>query len=474
MNLLILPIQTAMGTYFYETGRNEVVAVNRKLYDYIKRVCAEGESTAIEADDETKKQYRELQECGYLQPCKVKEVMHPATQQLTNLLSRGVDKLTLQVTQGCNLRCKYCIYSENSNLDQRSHSSNAMSIETAKKSIDFYRQHSIDAERAMIGFYGGEPLLAFHTVAESVKYAKSIFQGRDISFGITTNGTLLTDEMIEFLIEYNFAVTFSLDGPKRVHNRNRVFRDGGGSFDIVLSNIKKMYERDPNKLKNASVSMVIDPTQDYQELLELFCKPSLRDINLIFSMVEENSSTKKPSEKYSTEFNYDNFLALVDYFRGNTEAYSSPFMTSSIQSFEQDTLKVKESVCSSISAPGGPCIPGKLKLFIDCFGNLYPCEKVDENIGLCIGTVEEGYDLEKVAELLNVGQLDAESCKKCWAFPLCSICAKRACQGGKLSAARRSEFCVSSRNYAHNIIMDKILTYEDRQHKRVISKVVGG
>ena len=103
-----------------------------------------------------------------------------------------------------------------------------MSLETAKKAILFYREHSRDKDRAIIGFYGGEPLLAFPLIVESVKYAEEIFAGVDISFNITTNATLLTDEIIDFLLDHHFKLTFSLDGPNEVQDKNRIFANGSG------------------------------------------------------------------------------------------------------------------------------------------------------------------------------------------------------------------------------------------------------
>ncbi len=58
----------------------------------------------------------------------------------------------MQLTQNCNFRCKYCIYSETHNTRQRSHSTERMTWETAKKAIDFLREHSVDSPEVNIGF----------------------------------------------------------------------------------------------------------------------------------------------------------------------------------------------------------------------------------------------------------------------------------------------------------------------------------
>lgn len=101
----VLPVQTALGKYFYEVNRNEIVKVNEELFDYIKKVLESDEPELVEAAEAIKEQFADLQECGYLAPKRVERIEHPATSQVENYLTRGMGKLTLQVTQNCNLRC---------------------------------------------------------------------------------------------------------------------------------------------------------------------------------------------------------------------------------------------------------------------------------------------------------------------------------------------------------------------------------
>ena len=473
----VLPLETPMGKYFYEVNRNEIVAVNDDLFECIKKALSSEDGNLLDVPENVMAQYKELRECGYLSSNHVQEVIHPATESLPELLDRGLEKITLQVTQGCNLRCKYCIYSENSNHEQRSHSSNTMSLETAKKAILFYREHSRDKDRAIIGFYGGEPLLAFHMIVESVKYAEEVFGGVDISFNITTNATLLTDEIIDFLLDHHFKLTFSLDGPKEVQDKNRIFANGSGSYDMVMRNINRIYEKDPEALKGALVSMVIDQEQGYRDILPLFDEPALKNLDLVFTMVEEDSTIKMPSPQYSEEFNYEMFVAFVDRIRGSAEVSEDKYnklMVETIKAVDKELDSFARIVLTPSTAPSGPCIPGKLKLFIDCFGNFYPCEKVDENEGAVIGTVDTGFDIEKVSKVLNVGSIGADDCKSCWAFSLCNICVKRSSENKSLSLERRRKSCQETRSSAYGSIMDKIVLFEDKRHMRKMNRLSRG
>lgn len=465
---LILPIKTSLGYYIYETGRNEVIAVNSELFSYIQAIQHDDIPAISEASDAVKAQYEQLVECGYLSQGRVMKVEHPATHHLEQYLGRNMEKVTLQITQSCNLRCKYCIYSENSNLSQRSHSSNKMTFDTAKKALDFYWDHSRDSDSALIGFYGGEPLLEYPLIVKIVEYAERIFAGKKISFHVTTNATLLTDEMIDFFLEHNFSMTFSLDGPREAQNRNRVFPNGNGTFDLVMDAITRMYEKDPNKFKDANLSMVIDPVQDYEGFLKLINLPCFDKINVIYGPVEVDAEPLGFSSEFVAEHNYDQFLGMVKYYRNSEQGYRNHVEKERVESFDIDIGKMSTINLGPVATPGGPCIPGKIRLLVDCFGNFYPCEKVDEDSCMRMGSLDKGFDFEKIRYLLNVGQVNPEQCKSCWAFSLCNICARAIDDGEKLSATKRFRACQRSKSSALLRIQEKILDYEHQEHEKQV------
>lgn len=457
----VLPIKTPLGCYFYEVNRNEVVTVSPELYSYIKAILESDTPSTVTVSDNAKKQYDALSECGYLSSNHVKEIQHPALSGIDTYLGRGLQKLTLQVTQKCNLRCKYCIYSEDSNPEQRSHSNITMTFDTAKRAVDFYREHSIDCDSATIGFYGGEPLLAFPLMKEIVKYAEDVFEGKDLSFVTTTNATLLNDEIADFLMRNNFVITFSLDGPKSIQDRNRVFPDGSGSYDVVIRNINKMFCAYPEKMRKSGINMVVDQTQNYGDVFSLFDEPSIQQMNVAYSMVEENSRTLASSPQYESGQNYDFFLTLANIFRGDPNKPLNKLMAQNAISFSGENSKVSFSQLGRVNAPSGPCVPGKLRLFVDCFGNMFPCEKVDENTSMSIGNIENGFDINKIKKLLNFNANNAGKCKKCWAFQLCSICCRTVFNSQGYSKDMHTSACQASQAAAYEQLMNKIIAYED-------------
>lgn len=471
MKPLVFLYRTAFGFYFYETSRNEIVKVSQALYEYIQAILAGQGEEEIDASENVKAEYRELRECGYLSPPHVQMVHHPLTEGLDIMLKRKVDKITLQVTQDCNLRCSYCIYSEGSNFGQRTHTHKSMSLSTAKKALDFYRKNSSDTELISIGFYGGEPLLKFDLIKDVVAYAEDIFSGKEITYSITTNATLLNDEVIDFLLEHKFKVLISIDGPEKVQNKNRRFRDGTGSYRKVMQNVSKMYNKDPDRLGKVTLSMVIDPAQDYKEITTLFDESVMKNVGLTYSFVEEDAQTLFPSQEYVAEYNYAMFLAFVSHFRDTDKTFPSKLVEHDITMYKEGIKRFKTSILPLASAPSGPCVPGKTKLFVSCTGDLYPCERVNENNCMKIGSLDDGYDFDNIRTILNVGKINGDRCKTCWAFSLCTVCVKRADDNGKLSEKKMAYACGEARRIAIDKIANKVLAFENECHERKMTKM---
>ena len=128
--------KTSLGYYVYDVNTGQVLKIDKGVYDYLKNAGREVDELSLEKVNLLKKE-------GFLKSNRVKITEHPYTLLLPDALQTRVCNLILQVTQNCNLRCEYCIYS--GNYDTRKHSNNRMSFEIAKKSIDFLIEHSKNA-----------------------------------------------------------------------------------------------------------------------------------------------------------------------------------------------------------------------------------------------------------------------------------------------------------------------------------------
>ena len=117
-----------------------------------------------------------------------------------------------------------------------------MTFETAKKAIDIFNDHTGYDEELYIGFYGGEPLMNYKLLKQCVEYAEESMRDKKINFSMTTNATLITKRVSEFLIDHPFQITISLDGPLEVHDRNRIFINNKGSYQATMRGIKNLVE----------------------------------------------------------------------------------------------------------------------------------------------------------------------------------------------------------------------------------------
>lgn len=451
----IHPFSTAGGCYIYDVNKNGIIGVSKETYKYLSGKTDELNSVAeLEISKMLKK--------GFLSDKKIKNIMHPASKSLEYILDSALEKITLQVTQQCNLRCEYCIYSgESGNYQNRSHQSKKMSIELARKGIDFLIAHSQDSNRLNIGFYGGEPLLEFELIKKCVEYAKEQAEGKEVSFSMTTNATLLSEEIIKYLSENDILLTISLDGPKEIHNKNRKFAGSGtGSFDKIMESMEILKERYPEYFRNILFNVVMDPTADYKCISEFFVSyDTVRDAYKMVSLpsTQYSEDTVTMGEKFRVDYNYE-FFEIFLYKLGRLE--KKHVSNLNLAYFERliSTYHEKRTPTSGLydyGHPGGPCIPGQRRLFMDVDGVFYPCERVSEISDVMkIGTLESGFDLEKCMKILNIGKITEQSCINCWAFRYCTQCAPFADDTKDLTAEKRLRQCVSTKRDVEEQLKD--------------------
>ncbi len=429
--------------YFFDVNRNEIIPVRDEIYNYLEAVMLDLDE---EASLETIKSVENLKQNGYLSSNKVKVFEHSYSKYINSFLNRGIRKVTLQLTQNCNFRCKYCSYTQN-DVGQRLHSDKQMSFEIAKKGIDFLWEHSVDSKSVDIGFYGGEPLLNFKLIEQIIEYCEVKFDGKEHTYTMTTNGTLLSDEIIKVLSEYKINMTISLDGHKQLNDKNRVFANSNKStFDVIYSKIKYIRENYPEYLEKIGINMVIDPSNDFDTAMSLYNDLMFEGINIRSMIIDDiNSSDKNVyAENFVYKQRYFDFLNCLSYLGKNVDDEKIyPYVKDGFTFFLKirDLLSPTEKLPEK-AAPAGTCIPAQDRLFITAEGNFIPCERVSEvSDAAIIGNVDTGFDMDKVYPILNLGKLTEDECRNCWAFNRCSLCFKHADDGKKLTGERKREFC---------------------------------
>jgi uncharacterized protein len=407
--------------YVYDMNTNSIYKITHKNYDALCRI----ESGKVKVGDaEILKEYKKR---GILLESPVKKVEHPATLFLEDQLSNCVNSITFQMSQNCNLRCSYCPFSDNSIYNSRSHNSKNITWKIIKKGIDFLVSNSKNADNLHISFYGGEPLLVKDLIIYAMDYARKQINGKIINFGMTTNGTLLDDNFAKAIKGYNMSIIISFDGPKEIHDSNRKFINGKGSFEVICKNVKNLKENYPSIFSKLSFNTVISPNSNFEKVHNFFemDKDIFNLSNVNFTTLSSNYTDNvfEYGDDYLKERNYkflNAYLILLGKLKKEFVIEHKEDVEK-IFSYKELFIPIKETSC--VSHPSGTCIPGLKKLFVDVYGNFFPCERVNEDSSLMkIGNIKYGFNLDKVREVLNIGAITEEICKKCWAFHQCSIC----------------------------------------------------
>ncbi|MBU3180782.1 thioether cross-link-forming SCIFF peptide maturase [Clostridium psychrophilum] len=319
-----------------------------------------------------------------------------------------IKALCLNIIQDCNLRCKYCFADEGKYHGVRK----AMPIEVAKKAIDFVIKNSGPRKNIEVDLFGGEPLMAFDLIKKVVEYAKKQekIYNKSIRFTMTTNATLLSDEVMKYLDENMGNIVLSIDGRKSVNDKVRVKVDGSGSYDRILPKIKKMVDmRDKSKqyyVRGTFTRLNTDFYEDIKHMADLGFKEisiepvvlppehelSLReeDLPVIFEQYDKLYKDMLKRHKDGNEFKFYHF---------------------------------------NIDLQGGPCVykriagcgAGHEYIAVTPDGDIYPCHQFVGNKDFLMGDIYNGITNTKMVQEFKEAHIyNKPTCVKCWAKFYCS------------------------------------------------------
>jgi uncharacterized protein len=325
-----------------------------------------------------------------------------------------LNTMVLNVTNQCNLACTYCYeYGEDKIVDtEHGKQSKFMSESTARESVEFLLKESGSGPLAHLTFFGGETLLNFPVLQSTIAYARqrAAQVGKEIDFSLTTNATLLRPEIIEFLAENNVGVTISIDGPRELQNKFRVFHNGAGSYDVVAPKIKELLRRHRSKPIGARVTLTsdtLDITTIYRHLTE----------EMGFWEVGFAPVTTSPQQQYAIgEHGFDRMLAQ---FRALAHEFLDHVASNRHHGFSnvKDTL---EEIHKGVSK-AYPCGAGLGLLGVSTDGDVSLCHRFAGSDAHKFGTVRDGIDRDTQRAFLEQHHVaDKTDCQQCWARPLCS------------------------------------------------------
>lgn len=351
----------------------------------------------------------------------------------TYLHANGFSQLTLKVTEQCNMRCEYCIYSEHY-PDTKFYSDVYMEWETAKKAVDdflsnfHYTWTRNTAKKPVIAFYGGEPLLGFEIIKKTVEYVNSNYKQYSFNFSITTNGLLLINkEIADFLKENEFWIVVSIDGTKSNHDRYRVTRSGAPTYDCLIDIIEENF----SLYKSIYSVCCYDITSDLVALTEFYEKNDRRKGGK-FPAVLRASRINGAFTDFYNNVSREQFVAhreQMDMLQAKYLEYvvadkTPPIFLSLL--FSQVFISFSErlkffSDSTFYNCCCGACVPGD-KLFVESDGVYKICEKTNMQ-GLEIGSAGKGFCFDAAKNAICAyNDCILEKCRKCNCSRLCSLC----------------------------------------------------
>ena len=424
--------------YFLDIASNEFIRIPQRLYDLFDE---DGELIA-----DTPKNVDEGEILGLknrfskgMSPCVCglpSSILYRNQRfSLDDFLRQHCRHLILELTEKCNLRCSYCVFS-GSYLHFREHGSRSLSLDTAQKAIRDFLDRSVGEH--VISFFGGEPLLELsllQTIVEfAVEYGKSL--GKKPRFALTTNGTLLTPTIVRYLFERNFYIDISLDGDKEIHDSYRKFHGRHDSvFDMIIKNMWDVAAEFPS-INQLSVIATLASPMHYEKRNAFFrdlCKPfQLIGSSFLRTSVGQSETccgsacTKEvwfvKSIEDAKEFQSLEQRFLENLIKNPEEAIQQYPLIACIMRERLSAIHYRQLRTSEDSEYYKiPCFPGYQKLFLDINGVYYPCERTERSPNYQLGTVESGFDAQKAILLMDKFR-NMVDCVQCDTRYLCELC----------------------------------------------------
>ncbi len=384
--------------YIYDTGSASLHECDEKTAAYLKAretgekpALSEADIKAVSADIET------LEGEGLLNAPEPKA--YPVK-------SNEVKALCIHICHDCNLRCRYCFADEGAYHANREF----MSLQTAKKAIDFLIENSGNRKVLEADFFGGEPLMCLDTIKETVAYAREQGEkyGKKFLFTTTTNGVLLNDDATDFFNREMENVVLSLDGRKEVHDAIRKTVNGKGSFDVCFRNIKNFVSTRGNKsyyVRGTFTAKNLDFSNDV-----MFLADSGFD-----SISMEPVVTDIPDLQIKKE----HLPRICEEYEVLCEKYLEAYKSGRGFNFFHFNIDLEGGPC--LSKRVSACGAGNEYFSVVPDGDLYPCHQFAGNKDFYMGNVYEGkLNADIRSKFASSCLFTRKKCENCFAKFICS------------------------------------------------------
>jgi len=328
------------------------------------------------------------------------------------LLPMSTGKIELYLAEACNLRCRYCYVDTHNALGN-----GLMPEEVALAAVDLVFRRAVGVDSLQITFFGGEPLLNKPVMCSVIRYSqeRAATEGKKVGYSLTTNATLMDDEVIGWIKRYNFGLMISMDGPPEVHDDVRPLAGGGGSFAQAAQNVKRLMRRRRMVTCRCTVSNRHLNLYDIVTFLEAFgftrvgisyCQGKSYALGPFDVGPEHRAAIDAEMEQLLTRW--------MQQVRKGVPLRFDPFSGGIRAIHKGRTQRAPMLSC-------GVC-RGCTTVGVD--GSLYPCHRYVGMGNYVVGDVWSGVSEEKHERYLREYFKTKAKCASCWAVNLCGgMCA---------------------------------------------------
>ncbi|MFP4117185.1 MAG: His-Xaa-Ser system radical SAM maturase HxsB [Candidatus Aenigmatarchaeota archaeon] len=359
--------------------------------------------------------YRHLEDRGViLTKDNIKEAVKKHAVK-NHFLFSGTSLHIITPTLRCNQRCTYC----HSNVEGKNKEGFDLDRETAENIVEFAFESP--AKTLRFEFQGGEPLLRLDMVEMVVEHARKLSEEKEkeVSFSLVSNLTRLDGEKIHRLKELGIKVSTSLDGPEEVHNHNRKYLDGGGTYKDVVEKLNALKEAgiEVNALATVTQKSLDFPREIVDEYIgNGFDKIWLRPLNKI-GFARENWN----EVGYSAEDFMDFYKEALDYI----------LMEKNKEIVELNALlyvkKILRTSDPNMTEMTSPCGAGISQLLYDFDGDIYTCDEAKIFEEFRLGNVKQSewsdiFTNDTLLSMIDISSMKGLNCNSCVWEPFCSVC----------------------------------------------------
>ena len=387
--------------YIYDVGSGSLHECDKPTADYLK---AKKEGADIDITYITDEQVKEI--LSDIDGLKEQGLLFKEEVKAYPMKSSEVKALCIHVCHDCNFRCRYCFADEGAYHSNREF----MSLETAKRAVDFLIENSGKRKVLEMDFFGGEPLMNLDVLKKTVYYAKEqgAKAGKKFLFTTTTNALLLNDETIEFFNQEMENVVLSLDGRKEVHDAIRKSINGKGTFDLIIDKIKKFISLRGNKsyyVRGTFTAKNLDFGKDV-----LFIADQGVD-----SISMEPVVTDIPDLQITNE----HLPRIKEEYENLCDAYLERLASGQGFNFFHFNIDLEGGPC--LSKRVSACGAGNEYFSVTPNGDLYPCHQFAGDKNVRMGSVFDGIESPEIREQFkNSCVFTRKKCENCFAKFICS------------------------------------------------------